>query len=86
MRKVFCIGVDGGHVAEVAHRVGVEFRRCADLSEAVVEAAAMAMSGDTVLLSPACASLDMFSNFAERGRQFVQAVKQVAPGLQEAED
>jgi len=86
VRKVFCIGVDGDHVAEVAQRVGVESCCCADLSEAVVEAASMAASGDTVLLSPACASLDMFSNFADRGRQFVQAVQRIAPVMQEAED
>ena len=86
VRKVFCIGVHGDHVGEVAQRVGVEFHRCADLSEAVVEAAGVSAPGDTVLLSPACSSLDMFNNFAERGRQFVKAVQRIAPVMQEAED
>ena len=43
--------------------------------EAVEQAASQADAGDTVLLSPACASFDMFSGFEERGRCFQQAVK-----------
>ena len=46
----------------------------ATLDEAVVAAAAAAEPGDVVLLSPACASLDMFRNFEERGRLFADAV------------
>jgi UDP-N-acetylmuramoylalanine--D-glutamate ligase len=49
----------------------------ADLNAAVKQAAAIAKSGDMVLLSPACASLDMFKNYEERGRLFADAVLQV---------
>ena len=49
--------------------------RVATLDEAVQRAAYLAQSGDAVLLSPACASLDMFKNFEERGRLFAQAVE-----------
>ncbi len=49
--------------------------RVATLDEAVQRAAALAESGDAVLLSPACASLDMFKNFEERGRLFAQAAE-----------
>lgn len=52
--------------------------RVQTLDEAVQRAAELAQNGDAVLLSPACASLDMFKNFEERGRLFAQA----AEGLQ----
>jgi UDP-N-acetylmuramoylalanine--D-glutamate ligase len=52
--------------------------RCATLEEAVRAAAQAAQSGDAVLLSPACASLDMFSDYAQRGAVFVQAVRELA--------
>ena len=44
------------------------------LDEAVQRCSELAEAGDAVLLSPACASLDMFKNFEERGRLFAQAV------------
>ncbi|MDY7566414.1 UDP-N-acetylmuramoyl-L-alanine--D-glutamate ligase [Pseudomonas sp. RTC3] len=49
--------------------------RVKTLEEAVQRAAEWAQSGDAVLLSPACASLDMFKNFEERGRVFAHAVE-----------
>ena len=48
-----------------------------DLSEAVNKANEIAISGDAVLLSPACASFDMFSGYEQRGDVFVAAVKEV---------
>lgn len=49
--------------------------RCATLDDAVREAARRALPGDTVLLSPACASLDMFRDYAHRGDVFAAAVR-----------
>ena len=49
--------------------------RAADMDEAVREAAGLARSGDAVLLSPACASFDMFEGFHDRGQRFVEAVR-----------
>jgi len=48
-----------------------------DMQEAVNKAAQFAQSGDNVLLSPACASFDMFNNYAHRGDVFIVAVKQL---------
>ncbi len=61
--------------ARVAGAVGIE--RATDLAEAVAMARRRARPGDVVLLSPACASFDMFRNMAERGRTF----KEIARGL-----
>ena len=53
---------------------GVALHRCADLEEAVRRAAAGATSGEVVLLSPACASVDAFENFEQRGDRFREIV------------
>ncbi|MEX2107435.1 MAG: UDP-N-acetylmuramoyl-L-alanine--D-glutamate ligase [Solirubrobacterales bacterium] len=54
---------------------GVPLYRCADLEDAVRQAAAAARPGDTVLLSPACASFDAFEDFEQRGDRFREIVK-----------
>jgi UDP-N-acetylmuramoylalanine--D-glutamate ligase len=57
---------------------GIELRRCADLGQAVREAAAAARPGEVVLLSPACASFDAFENFERRGDRFREIVGELA--------
>jgi UDP-N-acetylmuramoylalanine--D-glutamate ligase len=54
-------------------------RRVGDITSAVAEAARLARPGDCVLLSPACASQDMFVDYRDRGRQFAAAVRSLAP-------
>jgi UDP-N-acetylmuramoylalanine--D-glutamate ligase len=57
---------------------GVALHRCADLEDAVGRAAAAAQPGETVLLSPACASFDAFENFERRGERFREIVEGLA--------
>jgi UDP-N-acetylmuramoylalanine--D-glutamate ligase len=57
-----------------AASAGIELHRCADLDEAVRRAAAVAIPGQVVLLSPACASFDAFENFERRGERFREIV------------
>ncbi|MFO7976307.1 MAG: UDP-N-acetylmuramoyl-L-alanine--D-glutamate ligase, partial [Candidatus Hydrogenedentota bacterium] len=54
--------------------------RAADMKDAVARAWKAAASGDVVLLSPACASFDMYENFEERGRDFKNCVRQLVKG------
>ena len=56
----------------------IDVRDAKTLSQAVEIAATLARKGGTVLLAPACASLDMFRNYAERGEEFKQAVQMLA--------
>jgi UDP-N-acetylmuramoylalanine--D-glutamate ligase len=57
-----------------AVEAGVAVHRCADLGQAVREAAAAARPGEVVLLSPACASFDSFRDFEQRGERFRELV------------
>ena len=73
-RHLVVLGADGP-VIERATRGRVPVSRALDLGEAVQKAAAAAAPGDTLLFSPACASFDMFENFAARGESFRAAVE-----------
>ncbi|ROL71603.1 UDP-N-acetylmuramoyl-L-alanine--D-glutamate ligase [Pseudomonas vranovensis] len=71
-RAVVLLGRDAERLAQ-ALGDSVPLIRVKNLEEAVQQCAELAQPGDAVLLSPACASLDMFKNFEERGRLFAQA-------------
>jgi UDP-N-acetylmuramoylalanine--D-glutamate ligase len=77
-RAVFLIGRDAGAIRSAVADSGVELIDCSTLEEAVEKAGAMAQGGDAVLLSPACASLDMFRNYAHRAEVFVDSVRELA--------
>ena len=77
VRAAVLIGRDAPALAAALDGV-CAVQRCATLEDAVRAAAMHAQSGDTVLLSPACASLDMFRDYAHRGAVFASAVRELA--------
>ena len=78
-RAVVVMGADAGAVAAVVP-ADVPVRQAGDMNEAVTLAGGLARPGDVVLLSPACASLDMYRNFEARGDAFRAAVGELARG------
>ncbi|MCC2971539.1 UDP-N-acetylmuramoyl-L-alanine--D-glutamate ligase [Massilia sp. IC2-476] len=78
VRAVFLIGRDAPAVKAAIEPTGVPVFDFPSLPDAVRRAAGLARAGDAVLLSPACASLDMFTNYAHRAQVFVDAVRDIA--------
>ncbi len=76
-RAVVLIGRDAPLIASALEGCGVPVLYASNMSEAVRQAAQLAQSGDAVLLSPACASFDMFHNYAHRAEMFVEAVHEL---------
>ncbi len=73
-RSVVVFGEAGPEIAESMNQAGVPVVAEGDMHSAIVAARKIATEGDVVLLSPACASFDEFSGYAERGRAFAHAV------------
>ena len=78
VKAVLLIGRDAGAIRAAIEPSGVPCFDLADLPQAVRRGAGLAKGGDVVLLSPACASFDMFSNYAHRAQVFVDAVRELA--------
>ncbi|XYJ09768.1 UDP-N-acetylmuramoyl-L-alanine--D-glutamate ligase [Telluria sp. B2] len=78
VKAVLLIGKDAPAVRAAIEPSGVPCFDLEDLPQAVRRAAGLARAGDCVLLSPACASLDMFTNYAHRAQVFVDAVREIA--------
>jgi len=76
---LYTIGVTGPVMARAAGGAG-RVHECGTLDRAVQEAAARARAGDVVLLSPACASWDQFTNYEFRGEAFVRLVRALEAG------
>lgn len=78
-RAVVLIGRDAPLIAAALNGCGVQVVRAQDMGDAVQQASQLAHSGDAVLLSPACASFDMFRNYEHRAEVFVAAVGELKP-------
>jgi UDP-N-acetylmuramoylalanine--D-glutamate ligase len=77
-RAVVLIGRDAPNIRAVLQDAGVPLHDAQDMADAVAQAARLAQSGDAVLMSPACASFDMFDNYGHRAEVFCQAVAVLA--------
>ncbi|QHI38402.1 UDP-N-acetylmuramoylalanine--D-glutamate ligase [Kordia antarctica] len=75
VKAIICLGVDNSKIIESFGRVADLMVETTSMDEAVQMAHKIAEKGDNVLLSPACASFDLFENYEERGRQFKAAVR-----------
>lgn len=77
-RAVVLIGKDAGELRAALEATGANLLDAESLEAAVMQAAGLAHGGDVVLLSPACASLDMFRNYVHRAEVFRGAVEELA--------
>ena len=79
VKHLILLGRDGPLIGAAADKEGYgDHESCPNMEECVKRAAQMADSGDTVLLSPACASWDMYDNFEQRGRHFKEIVARLS--------
>lgn len=78
VRTVLLIGRDAALIRQALHNTGVALHDAASMDDAVRQAASLAHEGDAVLMSPACASFDMFKDYAHRAAVFAQAVQALA--------
>jgi len=77
VKAIICMGVDNRKIHEAFGHVVNPIVNTESAVEAVHAAFHFAEKGDVVLLSPACASFDLFKNYEDRGKQFKQAVKEL---------
>jgi len=75
VKAIVCLGKDNSKIISEFDGKVKEIVDTKSIEEAVRSAYFLAEKGDTVLLSPACASFDLFKNYEERGRQFKDAVR-----------
>ena len=77
VKAIVCLGIDNSKIMEAFKQVGIDMVETQSMEDAVRSAYYLARNGDTVLLSPACASFDLFENYEDRGYQFKNAVKEL---------
>lgn len=79
-RAVVLIGRDADKIASALQKCDVPLLHARDMNDAVRQGAAQAQPGDAVLMSPACASFDMYRNYVHRAEAFIGAVRELEAG------
>ncbi|MCG8697626.1 MAG: UDP-N-acetylmuramoyl-L-alanine--D-glutamate ligase [Bacteroidales bacterium] len=77
VKAIVCLGIDNSKIHEAFDGVVDTIVDAQNMKDAVQKAYKMGEKGDTVLLSPACASFDLFKSFEERGSQFKECVREL---------
>lgn len=77
VKAIICLGIDNAKIIDTFQNTVEVMAETHSMQEAVKMAYQLSESGDTVLLSPACASFDLFRNYEDRGDQFKEAVKKL---------
>ena len=77
VKAIVCLGVDNAKLHKVFENVVETMVDVNSMKDAVRSAYYLSKDGDTVLLSPACASFDLFENYEDRGRQFKECVREL---------
>jgi len=75
VKTIICLGEDNAKIIDAFKHLGIETIDTHSIDDAVQAAYKASKSGDTVLLSPACASFDLFENYEDRGRKFKACVR-----------
>ncbi|MFT5237662.1 MAG: UDP-N-acetylmuramoylalanine--D-glutamate ligase [Flavobacteriaceae bacterium] len=75
VKAIICLGIDNSKIIDAFGNLVDVMLEAQSMDEAIKAAYRLSQRGDTVLLSPACASFDLFENYEDRGRQFKNAVR-----------
>jgi len=75
VKAIVCLGLDNSKILDAFRNLGIDMVETQSMEDAVRSAYYLAKKGETVLLSPACASFDLFENYEDRGHQFKHAVR-----------